>query len=66
MITYNSNFEKLRLNFESGKITMEDLSKEEIEELSNYYKKEIETNKRDILATDKKIKNLKNKIDNLV
>lgn len=66
MITYNSDFEKLRLNFESGKITIEDLTKEEIEALSNYYKKEIETNKRDILATDKKIKNLKNKIDNLV
>lgn len=66
MILYDSDFEKLKLDFENGKIAIEKLTENQIEMLSNYYKKEIETNKRDILITNKKIKNLKNKIDNLV
>lgn len=66
MITYDPNFEKLRNDFEKGKILVDDLTSEQMEKLSKYYKKEIETNKIDIAITDKKIKNLKNKIDNLV
>lgn len=66
MITYDSNFEKLKKNFEEGKISIDNLTNEQMEKLSQYYKKEIESNKIDIAITDKKIKNLKNKIDNLV
>lgn len=66
MITYDLEFEKLRESFEKGKILATDLSKEQMEKLTNYYKKEIETNKRDIAETDRKIKNLKKKIDDLV
>lgn len=66
MITYNLEFEKLREDLEKGKILITDLTKEQMEELTDYYKKEIETNKMDIAITDRKIKNLKKKIDDLV
>ncbi len=65
MITYDFEFEKLRDDFEKGKIAIEDLTQKQMEKLSNYYKKEIETNKRDIIETNRKIKNLKKKIDDL-
>lgn len=66
MITYNSDFEKLRIDYERGKIAENDLTEEQMNNLIEYYKKEIETNKIDINIIDRKIKNLKNKIDNLV
>lgn len=66
MITYDANFEKLRNDYEKGKLVEKDLTEEEIKRLIEYYKKEIETSKIDISITDRKIKNLKNKIDNIV
>ncbi len=66
MITYDLEFQKLREDFEKGKILITDLTKEQMEKFINYYKKEIETNKMDIAITDRKIKDLKKKIDDLV
>ena len=66
MINYDSSFEKLRNDYESGKITEQDLTEEEMKKLIEYYKKEIGTNKIDISIIDRKIKNLKHKIDNFV
>ena len=43
----NDEFEKLRLEYEKGKIAVKELSYEEINKLSEYYKDEIETNKRE-------------------
>lgn len=66
MITYDLEFQKLREDFEKGKILITDLTKEQMEKFINYYKKEIETNRMDIAITDRKIKDLKKKIDDLV
>lgn len=66
MIKYDFEFEKMREDFENGKILLKDLTKEQMEKLTNYYKKEIESNKIDISITNGKIKNLKKKIDDLV
>lgn len=66
MINYDSNFEKLKMNYENGIITENDISEEEMKKLTEYYKKEIESNKIDISIINRKIRNLKQKIDNLV
>ena len=66
MINYDSDFEKLRRDYENGKISEKDILEEDMKRLIEYYKKEIESNKNDISITNRKIKNLKNKIDNLV
>lgn len=66
MINYDSDFEKLRRDYENGKISEKDILEEDMKRLIEYYKKEIESNKIDISITNRKIKNLKNKIDNLV
>ena len=41
----NDEFEKLRLEYEKGKIAVKELSYEEINKLSEYYRDEIEANK---------------------
>lgn len=66
MNNFDPEFEKLREKFEKGLISVFKLTQEEIERLTEYYKKEIESNERDIAETKNKIKHLKNKIDNLV
>lgn len=66
MNIYDSEFEKLRISFENGEIKEDKLSNDQMEKLTNYYKDEIESNKKEITIMDKKIKSLKDKIDSIV
>ncbi len=66
MDNYDSNFEKIKSDFEKGIISVNDLNEEYLERLTSTYKKEIESNKKEIEVTKNKIKSLKNKIDNMV
>ena len=45
MINLNSEFEKRRADFETGIISEQDLSKEEVEKLTAYYEAHIARNK---------------------
>lgn len=60
------NFEKMRKDYESGKIKQNNLTDEEKAKLIEYYKSEIESNEKEITETKNKIKAMKNKIDNMV
>lgn len=60
------NFEKMRKDYESGKIKQNNLTDEEKAKLIEYYKSEIESNEKEITETKNKIKAIKNKIDNMV
>ncbi len=66
MINFDYNFEKMRKDYETGKIKQNDLTDEEKMELIEYYKSEIISNEKEIAQTKNKIKNIKNKIDNMV
>lgn len=66
MINYDSKFEKLKSDFEKGIVSIYDLKPEEIEKLTEAYKSEIISNKKEIEITENKIKNMKNKIDNII
>ena len=62
----NDEFEKLRLEYEKGKIAVKELSYEEINKLSEYYRDEIEANKKEIEGTKRKIEEMRKKIESIV
>lgn len=62
----NEEFENLRLEYEKGKIAVKELSYEQINKLSEYYRDEIEMNKREIEETKRKIEEMRKKIENIV
>ena len=62
----DNNFENLKESFENGTILVTDLTEEQINSLTNYYKNEIEENKNEMKQIKEKIIDLKEKIDNIV
>jgi len=65
-IGLDNNLENIKEQFENGTISISDLTEEQINSLSNYYKNEIEQNKNEMKELNQKIKELKKKIDNIV
>lgn len=62
----DNSFEKLREKFENGTIFVTDLTDEQITAFTNYYKTEIEENKNEMKKISEQIKDIKDKIDNIV
>ncbi len=65
MINLNSEFEKRRADFETGIISEQDLSQEEVEKLTAYYQAQIASDRREIDETKYKIRAIKKKIDEM-
>ena len=65
-IGLDNNIKNIKEQFENGTISISDLTEEQINSLSNYYKNEIEQNKNEMKELNQKIKELKKKIDNIV
>lgn len=62
----DNNLETIKEKFENGAIRITELTDEQINNLTDYYKNEIEQNKNDMKEITEKIKDLKNKIDNII
>jgi hypothetical protein len=62
----NEEFEKIRLEYEKGKISVKELSYEQINELSKYYRDEVKFNKKEIEDIKCKIEEMRKKIESIV
>lgn len=62
----DNNLETIKEQFENGAIRITDLTEEQISSLTDYYKNEIEQNRSEMKEITEKIRDLKNKIDNIV
>lgn len=62
----DNNLETIKEQFENGAIRITDLTEEQISSLTDYYKNEIEQNRNEMKEITEKIKDLKNKIDNII